>query len=283
MKSMKKIFVNLCAIVLAITACVGLTACKEDVRTAEFSISVYNYDKASAETVTLNVDLYGHLAPKTVDAIAQYIDEGHYTDAVFYQLKDYSNQIMFGDYKFDGGKLAQQAIKPEIKGEFTNGGVKGSNLVNERGYIGLWRNAYVSDGGYMTSSAARDSGRATLYMPTQAISNYNDWLCVFAKIDLTNADNANALTLIEAAYGTNATFEEFVIYYTGTYDAEKPNENYGLTYNCVAEEDFDEEEIEGLFEAEGEQYACYNYHTVKLAVYGEETAPAVKVVSVSIK
>lgn len=283
MKLFKKIFINLMVIVVALTACIGLTACKEDIRTAEFSIQVYDYEAGSVKNVTLNVDLYGHLAPETVDAIAEYLKDGYYNDTVFYKLEDYSKQIMMGDYKFENGKLVQNAIKPEIKGEFKNGGVVGSNLVNERGYIGLWRNAFVSDGGYMTSSDARDSGRATLYMPTEAISTYNDWLCVFAKIDLTDEDNSSALSLIEAAFGTNATFEEFVVYYTGTFDAEKVDENFGLTYNCVAEDDFDEDEIENLFKAEGEQYECYNYHTVKLAVYGETKAPAVKIVSVEIK
>ncbi|MBE5750440.1 MAG: hypothetical protein E7346_06195 [Clostridiales bacterium] len=282
MKLVKKIFINLLVIVVALSACIGLTACKEDIRTVEFSVQVYDYDAASAKTVTLTADLYGHLAPETVDAITAYLEEGYYTDTVFYQLEDFDNQIMIGDYKFADGLLTQNDIKPEIKGEFKNGGVVGSNLINERGYIGLWRNAYVSDGGYMTSSSARDSGRATMYLPTEAISNYNDWLCVFAKIDLTAEDNAAALSLIEAAYGTNATIEEYVVYYTGEYDAEKKDENFGLTYNCELEEDFDKE-MEGLFVAEGEQYECYNYHTVKLAVYGETKAPAVKITSVKVK
>jgi len=283
MKKMKKLFINLVACVMLVVACFSLTACGEDVRTVDLTVSVYDYENKKTEEVTLTMDLYGHLAKDTVDAIEGYLADGYYNDAVFYQLKSYGKQIMLGDLKYDATNgLVQNAIKPELDGEFTANGVKGTNLLSKRGYVGLWRTWYESDGSYTTSSDARNSARSTMFIPTDTISEYDGQMCIFATIDLEDANNANALKLIESAYA-DANVEEFEIYYTGEFNAEKVDENYGLTYNCVAKDDFDEEEIEDLFKAEGAQYVSFNHYTVKLAVFGEDNAPAVKVVSASVK
>ena len=283
MKKMKKLFINLVACLMLVVACVSLTACGEDVRTVDLTVSVYDYENKKTEEVTLTMDLYGHLAKDTVDAIEEYLADGYYDGALIYKLASYSKQIMLGDLKYDAEDgIVQNDIKPELEGEFTANGVKGTNLLSKRGYVGLWRTWYEADGSYTTSSDARDSARSTMFLPTDTVAEYDGQMCIFASIDLENAANADALKLIEAAYSDD-NVEEYVIYYTGEYDQEKADENYGLTYNCVEKDDFDEDEIEDLFKAEGTQYVSFNHYTVKLAVYGEDLTPAVKVVSASVK
>lgn len=283
MKKMKKLFINLVACIMLVAACFSLTACGEDVRTVDLTVSVYDYENKKTEEVTLTMDLYGHLAKGTVDAIEEYLADGYYDNALIYKLKSYSKQIMLGDLKYDAENgIVQNAIKTEIKGEFAANGVKGTNLLSKRGYVGLWRTWYESDGSYTTSSDARDSGRSTLFIPTDTLSEYDGQMCIFATIDLESTANADALKLIEAAYSDD-NVEEYVIYYTGEFDAEKATENYGLTYKCVLAEDFDEDEIEDLYKAEGREYVSFNHYTVKLAVYGEDLTPAVKVVSAEVK
>lgn len=283
MKRIKKLFVNLIAAVMLVVACLGLVGCK-DVRKLELSVQVYDYDAEATKTVTLTVDLYAHLAPKTVDAIEKYVNEGYYDGAIFYQLDGYSSQLMIGDLVDDGGRIVQNDIKPQLPGEFVRGGTVGSNLTSVRGSIGLWRDWYAYDGTYKANNAL-DSGRATWYIPTttSTITDYTDWFCVFAQIDLDNTDNATALTKITDAFGSGADVTEFEVYYTGEYDESKVNENYGLKFNYELEALFDEDEIEDLFEAEGAQYNSYNHHTVKVATVPEVGSFAAKIVSAKMK
>lgn len=283
MKRIKKLFVNLIAIVMVVVSCLSLTACK-DVRTLELSIQVYDYTESATKNVTLTVDLYGHLAPKTVDAIESYVKDGYYDNAIFYKLDGYSSQIMLGDLLDKDGAIEQNAIKPQLPGEFTRGGTVGSNLISKKGYIGLWRDWFAYDGNYKTNNAL-DSGRATWYIPTSTseLTDYADWFCVFAQIDLENEDNVTALDLITSAYSDNDNAVEYEIYYTGTYDAEKKDENFGLKFNCVNELLFDEEEIDDLFTAEGAQYQSYNHYTVKVAKVPEVGSVAAKIVSAKMK
>ena len=283
MKRIKKLFVNLIAVVMLVAACFSLTACK-DVRTLELSVQVYDYKTNASKTATLTVDLYAHLAPKTVDAIEKYVNDGYYDGAIFYQLDGYSSQLMIGDLVDKDGSIAQNAIKPQLPGEFVRGGTVGSNLTSVRGSIGLWRDWYAYDGTYKANNAL-DSGRATWYIPTSTseIKDYADWFCVFAQIDLENEDNAVALTLITDAFGSSAELKEYEIYYTGEYDESKPDANYGLDFNCELEVLFEEEEVENLFKAEGAQYQSLNHHTSKVATVPEEGSFAAKIVSAKMK
>lgn len=283
MKRIKRLIINVVAVVMLVSACFGLTACK-DIRTLELTVQVYDYSEKVSKTVTMNVDLYGHLAPKTVDAISSYVKDGYYDNAVFYQLEGYSSQVMLGDFIVKDGELAQNSIKPELPGEFVRGGTVGSNLVSKKGSVGLWRNWYAHDGSYKANNAL-GSGRATWYLPTgtSEITDYNEWFCVFAQIDITDADNASALSLISNSFGSDATVEEYVVYYTGEYDAEKANENYGLEYHCVLEPLFDEEEIDDLFVAEGAEYTAFNHHTIKISKIPGEDTIATKIVSAKMK
>ncbi len=278
MKRLSKLLVNLLAILMVATCCLSLTACGEDIKRVELKVQLYDFEDgeflAGSES-TMAIDLYAHLAPETCKAMVSYINEGYYDNALIYKT---SSQIMFGDLKVDGeaieitedGKvtnIVQNAIKPTIKGEFERGGTTGSNLTHKRGSVGLWRSYYASSGSYSTS-AATNSGRATWFMPTETMTVYNNYFCVFGMIDFEDQVTEDVFEEIEALYSSSSNYTTFVIYYTGEYDATKVNSNYGLTFHCVTKDYYDqmeESELDQVFTAEGKQLVCYNKYEIKVA------------------
>ncbi len=253
MKRLKKLFVSIVALAMLVCACFSLTACA-DIKTVEITVSVVDTSTSTLQDKTLKVDLYRHLAPKTVDKMVEYINAGYYNDAVFYHIE---NKVLMGDLAYENGKFVQKEIKPAIYGEFDRNGTVGSNLLNKEGSIGLWR-TWTADTAHTTNTSAFDSGRATWFMPTTDITNYNDYFCVFAQINLEDETNKATWEAISDLFSSETTYEKYTIYYTGSYDAEKVNENYGLTFNCVPSADFNADEIDNLFVAEGEQLVAYN-------------------------
>ena len=284
MRTVKKVFINLVAVIMAIFACMTLTAC-EDIKTVELDIQVYDYaDNGSMQNYTMTVDLYRHLAPDTVDAIVKYIEEGLYDGKAFYKLANYSTQIMVGDIISDEIKMSE-TVKPELgKGEFERGGTTGSNLVNKKGSIGLWRSWTNADGSYTTSSTAMSSGRATWFIPTDTISAYDGYFCVFGQYDAEDDANKAVLDALTKAF-TSGNYDEYVVYYTGEYDADKADENYGLTAHIVEKDDFDSSAVEGLFKSENVEnkagLVCYDYYTVQIPVNANGDVAA-KIVSAKI-
>ena len=280
MSRIKKIFVNLLAVAMALTCCLMLTAC-EDIKKLQLKIEVYNYSGTTGvEEYTMDIDLYRHLAPKTVDAVVDYVNGGYYNDAIFYKFNDYNNQFMMGDLLFKDNQIVLNEVKPQLPGEFEYGGTVGSDLVNKKGSIGLWRSWYECDSSYKTSSPATASGRATWFIPNSTITGYNKYFCVFAQFNATADNNLKTIDALNAAFN-QTDYDEYVIYYTGEYDSEKADQNYGLTFNISLLSDFDENQIEDLFVAEGAELVCYNKATIKVPV-GNTGAPAAKIVEAKI-
>ena len=298
MKKFFRLAVNFIAVAMIALATFSLAAC-EDIKKVELKLSIYNYSESSfyaEDDVKFTVELYRHLAPKTVDKVIEHVKAGYYDNAIFYQEAGYSSQIMLGDLKFENGELKQNLIKgklpSQIYGEFERNGTTGSNLVNEKGSIGIWRSYYASDASYKTSSDARNSGRATWYIPTSTISGYNGYFCVFAQYDTQDSANSKAISALSSIFNNSDNYVEYVIYYTGEYNADKPNENYGLTFKAVLAEDFNDSENgynsedktyngDTVFEAEGDVLVCYNYRTVRIPkTEGGEIAAKVKTAKV---
>ncbi|MBQ8197387.1 MAG: peptidylprolyl isomerase [Clostridia bacterium] len=269
MKRLWKIFVSVIAVIMATVACFSFTACTgEDIVQVEVKVQLYNSTEGefyTDEEVTLTVDLYRHLAPKTCGAIINYINEGYYNDTFFYKVDGQTSQIMVGDYKMVDGEIELNAIKPTLdKAEFTYGGVKGSNLTNVKGAIGLWRSYFANDSStYKTTSNAMYSGRATWYMPVTEIPSYDGYFCIFAQIDLENANNVTALNAIDGLLSNSNHYDEYVVYYTGTYDATQVNNDYGLTAHIVSADEFNENDPD-IFVAEGQQLVSYNKRTIRV-------------------
>ena len=273
MRKLKKLFVSFLAMLMLFTCTLGITGCGEDIKKLEIQFEVYNYSAGTMETHTLEVDLYRHLAEQTVDAITNYVNEGYYDNNVVYVMSTFSTQIMFGEIVANGNDIEQNAIKPQIPGEFKHGGTVGSNLKNVKGSIGLWRTWYSFDENAYKSANATDTGRATCYIPTQSIADYNDYFCVFAKFDLEKETNKNAIDALTNAFSKEENYESYVIFYTGEYDENKPDQNFGLEFNIMLQDDYWEvEQTLDVFETDTEQehFVHYNPTTIRIPVVNGE-------------
>ncbi len=269
MKKLFKLLINVIAVALVCMTCFGVVGCsKDDIKTVELKIQVYDIEEEVSSVNTLKVNLHRNLAPKTVDGLLNLVKEGYYNGTVFYALSGESSQIMLGDLKTDEQGNVLNNLAPQLPySEFTYGGTQGGNLLNKEGSIGLWRSYYASDATgntYKTSSEAMKSGRGTWYMPTADISSYDGYMCVFGQIDLENEDNVETIRLIKEVLTNTNGYTSYTIYYTGEYDAANPNagDGNGLEFHCVKTSDFDEDTE--CFKAEGDQLVCYNKYTVKV-------------------
>ena len=107
-------------------------------------------------------------------------------------------------------------------------------------------------------------------MPTATNTPFNQHFCVFGVIDMDDDSTSNAFSALETVFSKSSNYTEFVIFYTGEYDVNKADQNYGLTFNCVTAEYFNglnEAEVEALniFEAKGRQLECFNQYTIQVA------------------
>lgn len=276
MKRFVKILVNALAVVMLGVCCFSFTAC-EDIKKMEITTMVYSQDENKIIERTLSVDLYRHLAPKTVDSVIEAAKKGYYDNAFFYTTINHSSQIMIGDFKFVNGEVVQNNVQmPTIKGEFDRNGVVGSNLTSKRGSIGLWRSWYAS-GGYTTTNAC-NTGSASWYIPTANITGYTGYFAVFGQYDIEDENNAKLITDISVLSNDVDTFKEYVIYYTGEY--QETGVNNGLTFHSVAAEDFDADAITDLFTAEGDQLVRYNAHTIKVPFVKDQIAARITKVTI---
>lgn len=264
MKRISKILVKAVALVLLAVACLSSVACK-DVRSATLTVSYFDNGASQEKEIDFSLDLYRSFAPETVDAMLSYIKDGYYDGCVFYKTATESNLLKVGDLKMVDGQIVKNDIKPTIDGEFENGKIKGSNLQNKKGSIGLWRSWTEHDGNHMTSTST-DTGRSTWFMPLteSPISTYEGWFCVFAQIDLEAEGAADAFSSIDALFEDEDCYVEYVIYYTGEYDETKVDEDYGLEFHAELAYEFDENTT--VFEAEGDQLVCYNKTTIRVAI-----------------
>lgn len=268
MKRFVKLFVNLMAVIVLSVSVLSLTACN-DISTVEIKFSIYNNAEStfiSEEDTVLSVDLYGHLAPETVKAIKGYFAEGYYNNAFIYQIiSEDSYQYMVGDLEYKDGVISQKAIKPTLKGEFESNGVINGEIPVAQGSIGLWRTFFEGDQNLNTSSTARNTGRATLFLPTQTNNSLKGHVCMFGKFDIESAAAVTITEALDALFVGEEYTDEYVVYYTGTQaDYDESKENAGLTFNCVLSTDFIHDEIENLFEATGSQLDIYNHYTIKV-------------------
>ncbi len=267
MNKFKKIIITMMSLLMTFICTISFMGCDKDIRDVEVKVSIYNFSNNSYENYSLDIELYGHLAPKTVSQITKLIKGGYYNDTVFYMMKSYESQIMLGDLKYDPNSEDPTIIanhgfylndeKPTIKGEFKYGGTTGSNLKNKVGSIGLWRTWTKQDTNYNDGSTGMNTGSATWFIPTASLSAYDDYFCVFAQYDYDD-DNKETIDELKNIFSNASRYQEFVIYYTGEYD--------NLTFHCAKADEFFPDEITDLFVAEenSAQLVCYNYYTIKV-------------------
>lgn len=287
MKKLFRLFVNILAVALLCSICLGVTGCsKDEIKTVELKVQVYNLEDDVASTKTIKVNLHRNVAPKTVDAIINLVNDGYYDRAVFYMLSEYPSQIMVGDLKTDEDGVLFNSKAPQLPySEFTYGGTTNSNLTNKSGAVGLWRSYYAKDASsttYKTTSDAMKSGRGTWYMPTTEFSAYNGYMCVFGMIDLEDEQTAQAIELIKEVLNQASCYTSYTIYYTGEYDASNPEaeDGYGLKFNCVKTEDFDADTE--YFTAKDKQLVCYNKYNVKVPNLTDSGKPMARIESAKV-
>ncbi len=267
MNKLKKLFISAVAILLSLICVFGLTACGEDIDEVDIKVALYNFEDEDIDNYTFEIELYRHLAPKTVDAIAKYLKAGYYNGVVFYKFAtNNTSQIMVGDLKYDPTLSENEGFylndkKPNLAGEFKYGGTVGSNLKAEKGSIGLWRTWMAQDSNYNQGSTGFNTGSATWFIPTGDISNYNDNFCIFGKYDTEASGNKKMLEALTKLFTSSAYYQTYTIYYTGEYG----ESGEGLTFHCVKSEDFNEND-ESIFKAEenSSQYVCYNAYQIRV-------------------
>lgn len=294
MKKLTKILINAIALLMLFVTTIGMSACA-DIKTLEVTVQVYDYEAKAFfddEDVTFDIDLYRHLAPNTVDAVLAHVNNGYYDDTFFYTDEATGYNVIFvGDLKFDAdGNVVQNLIDgklpSQIYGEFEANGVKGSDLLNEKGSIGLYRSYYKNDLSYDASSTARDSGRATWFMPQVSSKAYDGYYCVFGKYDVEDENASTAFDCVFSILQTSGSYTSYVIYYTGEYDASKPDENFGLEFHCIPEATFNElsdEEKEDVFYAEGEQFVHYSKRRIHIPKIMDGIASTATLKTVKVK
>ncbi len=269
MNKFKKIIITAISLLMTFICTISFVGCGKDIREVDIKVSLYDFSNSKYEDYSLDIELYGHLAPETVSQISKLIKSGYYNDTVFYKIQGLDDQIMLGDLKYDpnsedatiqencGFYLNDE--KPTIKGEFKHGGTTGSNLKNKVGSIGLWRTWTAQDSNYDEGSTGMDTGSATWFIPTATKSAYDDYFCVFAQYDY-DGENKETIDSIKDFFSSSLRYQDFVIYYTGEYG--------DLTFHCAKAEDFEarKDEIVDLFEAEegSSQLVRYNHYTIRV-------------------
>lgn len=289
MNRLKKFFINAVAILLSFVCVIGLTACKEKIEEFDIKISMYNFEDEEYENYTLEIELYGHLAPKTVNAISKYLKQGYYNNTVFYKLTDskFGNMFMIGDLKYDPDLAENEGFylndkKPTLPGEFKYGGTTGSNLTNKEGSIGLWRTWSAQDSNFNQGSTGMNTGSATWFIPNYTLATYDDYFCVFAQYDVDDSDNEETLEELNKLFSSSAYYQTYTIYFTGDYGTDGD----GLTFHCVEGNliDLNKDAIDNLFETEknSSQYVCYNPYEIKVPINSDGEIAA-RIVSAKAK
>ena len=142
MKGLLKKLSAIIACMLAVVCCCSFMGCATESTALKVTVNVYGPAKGAIAEHTMIIDLYGTVAPKTVNAIKKYALEGYYNDMTFYTMTSYdgssaySGHVMFGDYTYNSATtsmtLEQKDEKPFLDGEFAKAG---NILVRQRGTV----------------------------------------------------------------------------------------------------------------------------------------------------
>lgn len=250
---MKKIILKVITALIAVCMVLSMTGCDKVVK-LQITMSVYNVDDSVMEEKTLTYSMYENLAKTAVTAVKGLVADGYYNDSVFYKQSSYnglsvSSQMFFGGLERKNGQITQTAPVAVPNAEFKNNGTEGSNLTNNEGYLGLWRN-WDSKIGYKTNGFG--NSYSTMYMPTSSLaSSYDNYFCVFAKY-AADAD----LELIQDIKGllNNSDYTtEYTCFYEADEDGRLVTVNEAPVWVIMETEDFNEtEETLNVYAAEND-------------------------------
>ena len=101
---------------------------------------------------------------------------------------------------------------------------------------------------------------------------------------MSDKANSSALEVIIDSFKNAERYKQYVVYYVGDYDETKPNENFGLQANIVAEDKYDEKDIDNLFKVDdsnnSRHLAGYNPYTINVPTFENKVMAVVKSVSI---
>lgn len=262
---MKKVLLKIITALVAVVMLFSLTAC-EKISKLEINITVYDVEADEMVEKTLTYNVHESLAPNATREIKKLIADGYYNDAFFYSQNtangDTASSLMFfGGLNRVDGVITQNTPVAIPEADFTHNGYEGSNLVNNVGYIGLWKTwNYNQD-----YTKGNQNSNSTMFMPTTSLSNYNGYFCVFAKY--ASSDDLELLKDIIDLLDTADYTTEYVCYYSA-------NANGGLekdadgnpVWNIMEADDFEiysELNEKWIFSADSDkEESIYNQYTV---------------------
>ena len=258
---MKKFLVTILSMLMLVVASLSLVGCA-DIKTAKITFVSYQGSLTNSQELVVEVDLYRHLAPKTVDHIISVAKSGYYNDAILYKLgTDATSQIMVGEYLYSS-LSADKFVKNDreksyVKGEFTKAGVTGNNLTSDKYSVGLWRifNENANYGGSaekLDVDSVYNSGSATLFMPT-ADMQYTNYFAIFARIN--KEESKQNFDKIVTAMEVADNYVSYTKFWTGT-DPENLTEH--LTTTQAYEDGVEAEVYTNVFDPNEATQSVYN-------------------------
>ena len=274
---MKKFLVKLFTLLVATVMVLSMSACGEKIVKLKFTLSVYDIEEQTMVEETLTYNMHQSLAETAVKEVKKLVEDGYFDNCVFYKQSKsngvaVSTQLFFGGLNRVGTEITQNAPVAIPDAEFEKNGVTGSNLINDVGYIGLWR-TWDTTKSYSTSGYGKTI--STMYMPTASLSSYNGNFCVFAKY--ASSDDLAIIENIIDLLATTDYVTEYTCYYSANDDGElidangevlEFDESTGMlvsgapVWNIVSSASFEEDKPENIYN--NEDYTQYNEYTISV-------------------
>ena len=200
---MKKSYIKLIALLVALTLTLGLSACTyrangSVIQDVTFDI---NYE-VDGETKTINstLSLYKTFAPETTKRVLSLIKSGFYSDSAITVSKQ-QDYAVIGSFDYaDGDYVVKNSTESGIRGEFTQNGWR-SRLSVKPGALVMLRDFDIEDG-----ERKYDTAKASfaIVLTSESVLNATEY-CVFGYIDDASIESIKTALVDEA--GDNGYFK----------------------------------------------------------------------------
>ncbi len=270
---------------LAVLFVMPFAACGEKIVKLKINLSVYNVEEEANEEVTLTFKLYEHLADVAVGKIKDLVKNDKYENLPFYVQSKYKNlttssQIMLGAYKLENGKLVQNEMPSIAEAEFLKNGTTGSNLSNDKGAIGLWRDW---DGSKNYTESGYALTNATMFISTVGNTAFNGNFCLIGHYE----EGEDILDNLVSLFASDTYYTSYTCYYQCNADGTLLLEDGKPVWVAVETDVFDEyseDELETVYAIENDDTATkkndYTYEKYTVSVVKDNY---LKINSITVK
>lgn len=282
---MKRTIKTFLAMALAVLFVMPFAACSEKIVKLKINLSVYNVTDKANEEVTLTFKLYEHLADVAVSKVEELVKGGTYNNLPFYVQNKYKNlttssQIMLGAYKLENGKLVQNEMPTISEAEFLKNGTMGSNLTNDKGAIGLWRDW---DGSKSYTESGYSLTNATMFITTTANASFNGNFCLLGHYE----EGAEILDNLVSLFGGDTYYTSYTCYYQCDADGKLAYENDKPIWVAVETDvfnEYSEDELDSVYAIENDSSKTkkndYTYEKYTVSVINSDY---LKINSITVK